>query len=373
MDTSFNLLTHVDPLLLPAYSKPLPDELLSSWLARMSQDHGLYIYEFCQLCWPKMAIFERDIDRNIKDEAIHAIALRTNCSFEEVKATSIRHFEYTLYDPSNKNYNVRTKWVLPIGRESFKHKKKGLMFCPSCLQQDTETPYYRKKWRLALTFVCMACGCYLYDCCPWCGSPICFFRNSIGLSNQACFKNWVTCSNCKRDLRDADIEKAPDQIIEVQKRLYDIMEFGFNNRIVYPIQYFDVLGLMVKILISYRPRVQSLRKELFQQLKIPFFTLQCNKPKFEALEYSKRIQVITVAYWLLENWPERFLFYCKKHGLSSTDVLPRFKNAPFWYEDIILEEIYRPRNMQSAVPFGLYSIFGCTDRQSGYHRRHIRL
>lgn len=181
MNASFSLWDGITVQLLPAYSKPLPDELLSSWLARMSQDHGLNIYEFCRLCWPALPMFERDIDRNVKDDAIDAIAKRTNCSFEEVKSTSIRYFEGKVYDPSNKHSNSRTKWVLPIGRTSFKHKMKGLMFCTGCLQHDAGTPYYRKRWRYALSFACVDCGCYLHDCCPWCGSPVCFFRNSIGL------------------------------------------------------------------------------------------------------------------------------------------------------------------------------------------------
>ncbi|MEI6949642.1 TniQ family protein [Paraflavisolibacter sp. H34] len=372
MDTSFSLFSEADRKLLPACSKPLQDELFSSWLTRMSQDHGLNIFEFCNLCWPKAAIFERDIDRNLKDEVIHRIAGRTNCSFEEVKSTSIRYFEYKLYDPNIKKSNSMTKWVLPIGRQSFKHNMKGLMFCPGCLTHDAEMPYYRKKWRLALTFACVECGCYLYDCCPWCGSPICFFRNSIGLINQGSFKGWVTCFNCKKDLRKSNIKQAPDEVIEVQKKLYDILEFGLGCRIVYPIQYFDVLGFMVKILVSSRLRFQSLREDLLKYHKVPFFTSESNRPRFEALEYNKRIQVITVAHWLLEDWPNRFIFYCKKHGLCSTDALPDVKEAPFWYESVIKDEIYRPRNTQSEVPFGLYSIFGITNPQSGHHRRRVK-
>ena len=373
MDGSFNLLTQVDPLLLPAYSKPLPDELLSSWLTRMARDHGLHIFEFCNLCWPKVALFERDIDRNGKDAVLGSIARRTNCCLEEVKTTTLRYFEHKLYDPSVKKDYGRTKWMLPIGRESFKHKKKGLLFCPCCLQRDAENPYYRKKWRLALSFACVDCGCHLQDCCPWCDAPICFFRNAIGLVNQATFKNWVVCSNCKRDLRESKTKPASEEHTQVQRHLYEILQYGYSSNVMYPILYFDVLHQIIQLLITCRPRLQSLRRDLFEQQKMPFFILSSSIPIFELLDSEMRMQVTLMAYWLLSEWPERFLFYCKKHELRSTDVLPRFKNAPFWYEGTILQEIYRPRNTQSEVPFGLYSIFGCTDRQSGYHRRRIQL
>lgn len=101
--------------------------------------------------------------------------------------------------------------------------------------------------------------------------------------------------------------------------------------------------------------------------------MRSGKPIFELLDFEKRVQVIRMAYGLLEDWPARFLFYCRKHKLRSTDVLMQFTNALFWYESFILNEIYRPRNTQSQAPFGLYSIFDSSDRQSAYHRRRIRL
>ena len=373
MDNLFALFSDIKTPLLPAYSKPLPDELLSSWLARMSHDHGLQVYEFCKMCWPGLGLFERDIDRNISDEAIEKLSGRTNCRFEEVKSASLRYFEHKLYDPFLKTKYGRTKWVLPIGRESFKHKRKGLMFCPGCLRRDKKTPYYRKRWRLALSIVCPDCECYLYDCCSWCGSPVCFFRNSIGIKNHETFKHWAICSNCKRDLKESELKQASPGIVNLQKHLYEIIENGFNNRIIFPILYFDVLHQVVKLLITSRPRLQSLRKDIFKHHDMKYFAVHSMKPIFELLDYEKRIEVITAAYWLLEDWPGRFLFYCRKHKLRSTDVLVEFTDAPFWYERVILDEIYRPRNMQSSVPFGLYSIFGSSDRQSAHHRRRIRL
>jgi hypothetical protein len=49
----------------------------------------------------------------------------------------------------------------------------------------------------------------------------------------------------------------------------------------------------------------------------------------------------------------------------------QFENASFWYESVILNDIYHPRNTHSEIPFGLYSIFGNRDRQSGHHRNRI--
>src|SRR5690606_34709246 len=150
--------------------------------------------------------------------------------------------------------------------------------CPGCLRGDKKTPYYRKRWRLALSIVCPDCECYLYDCCSRCGSPVCFFRNSIGIKSHETFKHWAICSNCKRDLRESELKQAPSDIVNMQKHLYEIIEKGFNNRIIFPILYFDVLHQVAKLLVTSRPRLQSLKKDIFKHHDMEYFTVHSMKP-----------------------------------------------------------------------------------------------
>ena len=50
--------------LWPAHPKPLPDELLSSWMVRIAGQHGLKLHTFASAVWPGISIWNRDIDRS---------------------------------------------------------------------------------------------------------------------------------------------------------------------------------------------------------------------------------------------------------------------------------------------------------------------
>src|SRR5262252_275300 len=49
--------------LLPLHGRPQADELLSSWLTRLSLAHGLTLHAFGTNLWPAPGFWERDIDR----------------------------------------------------------------------------------------------------------------------------------------------------------------------------------------------------------------------------------------------------------------------------------------------------------------------
>ena len=49
--------------LVPRHVKPQTDELLSSWLTRVSLAHGLQPRTFGSILWPAKALWTGDIDR----------------------------------------------------------------------------------------------------------------------------------------------------------------------------------------------------------------------------------------------------------------------------------------------------------------------
>ncbi len=50
--------------LLPVHLKPLPDELLSSWLVRIAHGHGMKLQTFCAVIFGReKSIWNRDIDK----------------------------------------------------------------------------------------------------------------------------------------------------------------------------------------------------------------------------------------------------------------------------------------------------------------------
>jgi hypothetical protein len=230
-------------------------------------------------------------------------------------------------------------------RFSFKHKMKGLLFCPACFKKGNV--YYKKVWRLSFSTVCPECGCYLDDCCPNCGCPICFYRNTIGDTYSPPENKFAHCYNCNMNLKQTKTKIAPSSLVEVQKHLYDILGNDYSKEIILSIQYFDVLNTVVKILTSSKQRFTSFREELFRAHQAPHFTPKSKKTYFCNPDLQLRARVIKIAYWILQEWPNRFISYCRKHRLTSSDVLYGRTPLPSWYKQTVLDKLYRPYRKSS--------------------------
>ena len=64
--------------LWPIHYKPLPDELLSSWLVRLAHGHGLKVQTFCNLIFGNsQQVWNRDIDRLAPTWLLDQLSYRT--------------------------------------------------------------------------------------------------------------------------------------------------------------------------------------------------------------------------------------------------------------------------------------------------------
>jgi len=60
----------------------------------------------------------------------------------------------------------------------------------------------------------------------------------------------------------------------------------------------------------------------------------------EVLDVRNRYKLLTMASWLLDDWPYRFVTYCKKIPLLSFDLLKDMRNVPYWYWHVVFENLY---------------------------------
>src|SRR5919108_4163031 len=63
--------------LWPIHLKPYDDELLSSWLVRLSRAYGVDPKRFCASGWCQPAFWNRDIDKGIYDDVLQVLADKT--------------------------------------------------------------------------------------------------------------------------------------------------------------------------------------------------------------------------------------------------------------------------------------------------------
>ncbi|MDQ3555642.1 MAG: TniQ family protein, partial [Gemmatimonadota bacterium] len=79
--------------LWPVHLKPLPDELLSSWLGRLAAAHGLKLHTFCTLAFGRRALWNRDLDRLAPPEVMEVLAERTATPPARVRETTLARYE----------------------------------------------------------------------------------------------------------------------------------------------------------------------------------------------------------------------------------------------------------------------------------------
>ena len=147
--------------------KPLPDELLSSWLTRVAFAHGQTPYVFHNLHLPGLPVWNRDVDRAHGAGLVAAISAVSGVSATRIRAASLERYSKLGLDAS-----AHGEWpfVLAAGIYHRKRRRHGLQFCPNCL--SAETAYFRRSWRLAFILKCPACSMTLSDACPHCDAPV---------------------------------------------------------------------------------------------------------------------------------------------------------------------------------------------------------
>jgi hypothetical protein len=198
--------------LYPLHLKPKDDELLSSWVVRLSLAHGLTPSEFAScLRSPRSApIWQlKDIDLNIRTRRytpvtylatlLDALSQKTATPLERVQGTTLDEYEGQLY---HKVFNRRTySWVIPHDfRINPQIMRFGMQACLQCLAEDKE-PYYRRVWRLAFVVACPRHKSRLIDQCPACGEAIHFQWSATYLVHMP-ERAMTTCYKCWFDFRN---------------------------------------------------------------------------------------------------------------------------------------------------------------------------
>jgi hypothetical protein len=324
----------------PAFFKPKKEELFSSWVVRLAHAHYMKVHTFVNVYFPDQQFWNRDIDRSVSDEVISIIARKSNCSLEMVLDTTLKGNELLL--THNNNINTSSKWISPLGIYHRTWKRNGVSYCPLCLQADGKEPYFRKKWRLAFSVVCDHCGIMLHDKCPQCEYPVTFFRADLGRKSAITGNAINHCFNCSYLLSDSATVDASMALLAMQSELYRIMNEGKNKEIFYPFAYFEVLHGIIKILAASNSKSVFIREKLFKKIYIEDESFIGGfKHRFETLPIITRTKLLYAAFWLLEDWPFRFIDFFKNKEIYSSTLLIDDIDWPFWYWNVVFGNFYK--------------------------------
>lgn len=339
-------------ILLPAHPKPLPDELLSSWIVRIAEANCVKLHTLSRLLFGtnQRSPWIRDIDRQAPDWIIDNICRATGTPKQEALRTTFNDYCGVLF--SNLNLCGQLRWVLPIKAWSAKRKGYGEQYCPQCLAED-EQPYFRRRWRIAIHTFCPDHEAMLYDACAFCGEPIAYHRRDF-TKNIELAGTMANCHFCGADLRLA--RTIPIDIIDPQaydyykSMLKGLKSFDSKN---FDLCFYSVIHQLCKILISrsnYGRLANYIAKNTINYNgEIEHLICDIQNLKIESMRTMKRYIIISLALWLIIDARRRLGDAWRAKAVQYNSLTKDFSNPPKWYKKIAMQ---LNRRQKSSHPLG---------------------
>lgn len=322
-------------MLWPIHLKPQSDELLSSWIVRLSHAHGYKTQTMCSILFGRnSAIWNRDIDRLASQEVAEVLIRITGATIDQFAGTTLRGYEGTLFEQHNPN--GMNRWIVPLGIFHRSRKHPGLMFCPQCLREDVE-PYFRRRWRLAFSVVCTKHKCNLLDACPKCNAPV--EPHRVDMQTRTCFTHSgldVHCWKCGFDLRDdMDTDAPSDSLTQLQELLDGTLDRGYvdwaSNPSMHSLVFFGGLRALIAGISS-----RQTQERLTGSLKL----IGWPRTGLEMASLPMRRQLFKMLDTVLDGWPTNFVGLVRDHQLRYSDLKGDSEQRAFWYEDVIRREAF---------------------------------
>lgn len=345
--------------LWPAHPKPLPDELLSSWLVRIARANGLKLQTFCvQVFGHERQLWNRDIDRLAPAWLLRSLAQHTGTPLRRVVDTTLLRYQGLLYE--RKPATGQLRWILCAGMYHRKRQAFGTLYCPKCLAEDAE-PYFRTRWRVAVLCHCAHHGVELLDRCPRCEAPVALHRQELGKPQSVESGPMSGCHICGTDLRDATTKIAEfydDSVAAVSNSIADLVEGRWSSLNA---GHMVVLHQLCRIMVS---RCWSARLAAYVASMLalsPGIQPNSNARWFESRTIADRRHVIQLASWLLAQAELRIELAWKARAARYSDLKRDMKMCPAWFSTAIkpLREGLHNRSSNTAhQPSRLNGLFG---------------
>lgn len=318
--------------LLPIHPQPKSGEILSSWMVRLSLENRVNLHTFySKLLNYKHQIWTRDVDRSASSELIQLLSDCSSCSIVKIEAATLRHYEGLMYEDVRAHGVAR--WVLPLGVYHRLHRR-GMQCCPICLGEDI--PYYRLKWRTSIFTVCEIHRCFLIDECPNCHAKIEYHRIGVGRYSVASACDIRLCSKCHFDLSTSLLHfppRLPEHILqEYEILLKNVAEnswvSSFNLTATQPLAYFE--GLRGVLMLVNRRSAVDLRRNINRLIRLNLPLEKDWSLEFGLLGISERFKLLIACFWLMHDWPNRFISILKKSHISRSTFAEDPSQFPFW-------------------------------------------
>lgn len=330
---------HAGLALWPVRYKPKEDELLSSWLVRLSHGMGLKVQTLCNLEFGNQRqVWNRDIDRLGPNWLIERLSEHTGTSLSAARQTTLRTYDGILYR------HFKTSGILPwVLRLKMYHRTwrgHGLMYCPRCLAEG-EIRYYRKAWRIAMNTVCLRHQCELLDRCPACQAGVGFTRTDLGRPGIEDFLDLNLCHACRFDLCKAEAS-VPTCLDEGAATWLTQLwgDFAAGDLRAGTVERIELLHVVSTLLTRHR-KAMHLADHVCDQLGLDRLSPDPGRMPLESRSVGERHQLLQMAAWLLLDLPGRLTQALQEHAVRFNHLTRDFHFLPDDYRHLALSLPHR--------------------------------
>lgn len=321
--------------ILPYFTKPLEDELFSSWLIRCSIKHNSNIQTFSKNLFKSNNIWNRDIDKSINLDWLKYFCEINYTDFDTGLKSTFHSYENILYEKLI--INTRNPWIIPLGVYHRKRKRFSLQFCPLCLQSSN--PYYKLYWRISLFVCCPICETILHDRCPICLSPIAPHRIFIGNKSESITKKINQCSICDFDLSKSQIMKPDKEVLDFTKTILQRIKLAQLNQYVVneDLMFFNGLNSIIWWLLPKKPKSIMISDELFKTsiINVPYSNFNKND-SFGTLDVLFRYKIVYNLSLVIKRWPEMLIKTSNSHKINFHEFNTYGAHEmPYWIFNVL--------------------------------------
>lgn len=324
---------------------PFKDELTTSWVARNALLYGMKPSQLSTLITGDTDGWKLDLDVFINPEIVKSIVSR-------VEIDESRLYELSLYGSCDYFYNQtektkQVKWVMPLG-QSLDNQHFSLQYCPCCLAEDGDRPYFRKHWRLGFMTACPYHSVQLHDRCPKCHNPIDLKRLQKNVEDVLYHPDdMVHCSKCGFDLPQTEYALVTKDEYEINRINFLQSTLGYGQagklEFAYSNLYFEGIRRLLSFLVC-SPKGEKLFMHLRQELGLQQMyhrELIGRNVEPERLEIGLRRTGLIMLYHLLQDWPENFVKACKATNTFSYMIKTPYLEFPYWVVDALFFRIQK--------------------------------
>lgn len=332
------------PALWPVRPRPLPDELLSSWVVRLAAANGIKVGTFLYVVCGRRRAFSQDMDRYVPPDYAQALSDGTGVPRGVVHAMALAAFAGTIFPRFTRR--GCTPWLLPVGVYHAERQRYGLQFCPECLDADP-TPYLRRRWRLGCVTMCLTHQRLLLDRCPSCRTPLAPHRGTLGDRRRFLGADLRHCAPCGGLLTHAQRAAAPPRIQALQRLLdrsldEDYPRTGGRGGRTPLLEMLSVLRQFCRLLAHGRWGAPLRRAAMALGAVLPSPQITAGRFVLEESSIEERVALLDGALLLWERWPKSFAALCRQHGAWRSNLLADFPAAPDWYIRQVESVLYLP-------------------------------